>query len=155
MVQSKFILYNKEYTVSPGDVITVDRALQAHPGQKAVLYSTDNIDTIYCEITKVMETCFTFIVEKIARKYNDVDTTVFYPESEPELVKEEINSTSSVTETESKGEQGIVKDTTSSVDINSMTKSKLLEFAEQNKIIVKPAMKKAEILDIIKKELKM
>ena len=91
MVQSKFILYNKEYTVSPGDVITVDSALQAHPGQKAVLYSTDNIDTIYCEITKVMETCFTFVVEKIARKYNDVDTTVFYPESEPELVKEETN----------------------------------------------------------------
>ena len=96
-----------------------------------------------------------FVDGKIARKYNDVDTTVFYPESEPELVKEEINSTSSVTETESKGEQGIVKDTTSSVDINSMTKSKLLEFAEQNKIIVKPAMKKAEILDVIKKELKM
>ena len=70
MVQSKFILYNKEYTVSPGDVITVDSVLQAHPGQKAVLYSTDNIDTIYCEITKVMETCFTFVVEKIARKYN-------------------------------------------------------------------------------------
>ena len=148
MVQSKFILYNKEYTVSPGDVITVDSALQAHPGQKAVLYSTDNIDTIYCEITKVMETCFTFVVEKIARKYNDVDTTVFYPE-------EEINSTSSITETESKGEQDTEQDTTSSIDINSMTKSQLLEFAEQNKIIVKSAMKKAEILDVIKKELKM
>ena len=102
-----------------------------------------------------MEPCFTFVVEKIARKYNDVDTTVFYPESEPELVKEEINSTSSITETESKDEQDTVQDNTSSIDINSMTKSKLLEFAEQNKIIVKPAMKKAEILDIIKKELKM
>ena len=94
-------------------------------------------------------------IEKIARKYNDVDTTVFYPESEPKLVKEEINSTSSITETESKDKQDTVKDNTSNIDINSMTKSQLLEFAEQNKIIVKPAMKKAEILDIIKKELKM
>ena len=48
-----------------------------------------------------------------------------------------------------------MQDNTSSIDINSMTKSQLLEFAEQNKIIVKPAMKKAEILDVIKKELKM
>lgn len=145
MVKSTFILYDKEYTVSLGDIVTVNYTLDAQSGQKAILCSSDDNDTIYCELTEVTEDYYTFVIEKIVRKYKDGHTQVF--SGEVGSVSDEVKNKPNKEETDCISFDNI--------NIDTMTKSKLIEFAKENNISVKPAMKKADILDIIKKELGM